>query len=133
MQMTSLKNKFISWIIGIKKNKVHLTGNIQICVRGYKNQMFFKTGILKNFANFSRKHFCSALLIKVAKHRCLPMNFMKFPVNCFLQTISGGCFWKFERCLCSTIFFPTTKIMSLSNLFSFFRKCPRISFLVMFH
>ena len=132
MQMTSLKNKFISWIIGIKKNKVHLTGNIQICVRGYKNQMFFKTGILKNFANFSRKHFCSTLLIKLLNTDVYLWILWNFLSAVFYRP-SGGCFWKFERCLCSTIFFPTTKIMSLSNLFSFFRRCPRISFLVMFH
>ena len=41
---------------------------------------------------------------KVAKHRCFPVNFVKFLMIFFLQTTSIGCFWKFERCLCSRIF-----------------------------
>ena len=41
---------------------------------------------------------------KVAKHRCFPVNFVKFLMTFFLQATSIGCFWKFERCLCSRIF-----------------------------
>ena len=34
-----IKNKFITWIIGIQKNKVHPTGNRQIMRLRYKNQI----------------------------------------------------------------------------------------------
>ena len=37
------------------------------------SQMFFKIGILKNFAIFTGKHLCLRL-----KHRCFPVNVAKF-------------------------------------------------------
>ena len=48
------------------------------------SQMFFKIGVLKNFANFTVKHLCwSLFLIKLQakkrlQHRCCPVVFAKF-------------------------------------------------------
>ena len=60
-------------------------GLVQQCsVRTYKfqalisrlssrSQIFFKTGVLKNFANFTGKHLCWSLFLKVADHRTPPV------------------------------------------------------------
>ena len=42
--------------------------------------VFCKKGVLKNFANFTRKHLCQSLFYikKGLWHRCFPGNFVKF-------------------------------------------------------
>ena len=42
--------------------------------RGNRFQMFFRIGVLKNFANFIRKNLCWKRL----QHRCFPLKFRKF-------------------------------------------------------
>ena len=46
--------------------------------------MFFKIGVLKNFANFTRKHLCCSLFNKKRlRHRCFPVkcaNFLRTPL-----------------------------------------------------
>ena len=66
--------------------------------------MFFKKGVLKNFANFTRKHLCWSLFNKVdsfqacnfiknrLQYRCFPVKFKNFLEHLFLQNTSGGCF-----------------------------------------
>ena len=49
--------------------------------------MFFKKGVLKNFAKFTGKHLCQSLFFdKVAglRHRCFPLNFAKFLRTSFI-------------------------------------------------
>ena len=51
-----------------------------------RSQMFFKTGIFKNFVIFTRKHLCwNPFLIKLRlQHRCFPGNIAKFLRTPFL-------------------------------------------------
>ena len=61
-----------------------------------------RKGVLRNFANFTRKHFCqglffnkvaglrpATLLKKRIRHRCFPVNFAKFLRTPFLQNTFG--------------------------------------------
>ena len=68
-------------------------------------KMFFKIGVLKNFAIFTGKHLCRSLFL--VKLQAWASNFVKRGTNTgvflwilrksqeqlFLQNISGGCFW----------------------------------------
>ena len=74
-------------------------------------QIFFKMGVLKNFANFTTgKYLCWSLfliklqawrpagmktcnfIIKKLQHRCFPVKFAKFLRTSFLQNTSDGYF-----------------------------------------
>ena len=47
------------------------------------------------------------------QNTCFPVNFVKFSRKLFFTDhFWWGCFWKFERCLCSTNVSPATKILS---------------------
>ena len=58
--------------------------------RSCRSQMFFKKGVLKNFANFTGKHLCCSLFLikfqasglqrfkKKLQHRSFPVKFAKF-------------------------------------------------------
>ena len=51
-----------------------------------------RKGVLKNFTKFTGKHLCQSLFFnKVAglRHRCFPVNFVKFLTTTFLQNSSG--------------------------------------------
>ena len=88
--------------------------------------MFFKISALKNFANFIGKHLRRSLLMKLLNtffFLWILWNFLSFAF--YRPPLVAG--YENERCLCSTNFFPATKIMSSSNSFSFFQKCLRIS------
>ena len=65
--------------------------------RSSRSQIFFKIGVLKNFANFTGKHLCWSLFWNFIKnrlqHRCFPVKFAKFLRTPFLQNTSGGYFW----------------------------------------
>ena len=73
-----------------------------------RSHMFFKIGVLKNFANFTETPMLESLLNKVAvleawnfikkrlQHRCFLVNFAKFLRTSFLQNTSGSCFWKWK-------------------------------------
>ena len=55
-------------------------------------EVYYKKGVLKNFAKFRRKHLCLTpvtLLKKRPWHRCFPLNFAKFLRAPFLQNTSG--------------------------------------------
>ena len=41
-------------------------------------QMFFKIGVLKNFANFTGKHLCWGFILIDLLYRCFPVKFVKF-------------------------------------------------------
>ena len=56
-------------------------------------KVFFKKGVLRNFAKLTGKHLCQRFFFnKVAGLRCFPVNFAKFLRTPFLQNTSGGCF-----------------------------------------
>ena len=68
-------------------------------------EVFYKKGVLRNFAKFTGKHLYASLFFnKVAGlrpvtllkervwHRCFPVNFAKFLEHLFLQNTSGSCF-----------------------------------------
>ena len=70
-----------------------------------RSQMFFKTDVLKNFANFTEKKTVLESLLnkfpvlkgcnfikKRLQHRCFPVKFHKFLRGPFLQNASSG--WK---------------------------------------
>ena len=56
--------------------------------------MYFKVGLLKDFANFTKKKTCWSLILNHAglrRHRWFPLKIAKF-LTTFLQNTSGGCF-----------------------------------------
>ena len=62
--------------------------------RSSRTQMFFKTGIFKNFVKFTGKYVCLSLFLinfikKRLRHSCFPVNFGKFLRTSFLQKTSG--------------------------------------------
>ena len=69
-----------------------------------RSQMFFKIGVLKNFADFKGKHLCWILFLiirlatlfkKRLKHRCFPVKLAKFLRTPFFYRtppVAGG-FW----------------------------------------
>ena len=72
-------------------------------------EVFYKKGVLRNFAKFTRKHLCKSLLFnKVAGlrpatllkkrlwHRRFPVNFSKFLTTSFAQNTAGRLTLKFE-------------------------------------
>ena len=51
--------------------------------------VFCKKGVLRNFSKFTGKHLCQSFFFnKVAglRHRCFPVNFVKFPTTLFYRT-----------------------------------------------
>ena len=57
-------------------------------------KVFYKKGILKNFAIFTGKHLCQSLFLscnikKRLWHRGLPVNFSRFLRTSFLENTSG--------------------------------------------
>ena len=51
--------------------------------RSSRPEVFYKKGVLRNFAKFTGKHLCQSLrpatlLKKRLWHRCFPVNFVKF-------------------------------------------------------
>ena len=72
------------------------------CFRKQPPEVFYKKGVLENFAKFTAKHLCQSLFLnKIAGlrsaillkkrlwHRCFPANFAKFSRTPFLQNTSG--------------------------------------------
>ena len=46
------------------------------------SEVFYAKGVIRNFTKFTGKHLCQSLFFnKVAglRHRCFPVNFVKFP------------------------------------------------------
>ena len=76
--------------------------------RSIRSQMFFKIGILQNFANFTGKNLCWSLFNEVVgpqacnlikkrlQHKCFPVKFAKILRTPFLQNTSGGCLWNWN-------------------------------------
>ena len=55
----------------------------QPAIRSSRSQMFFKLGVLKNFAKFKGKQLCKSQAYNFIKketltQRCFPVNFAKF-------------------------------------------------------
>ena len=78
-------------------------------MQSIRSQMFFKVGVLKNFANFTGKHLCwSLFLIKLQAWRhgtqptqLFPMKFAKFFWTFFYRTsaVAASGNWKTFHCL----------------------------------
>ena len=77
-----------------------------VTIRSSRPEVFFKKGVLRNFAKLTGKHLCQSLpfnkvagfrhatlLKKRLLHRCFPVNLRHFSEHLFLQRTSGGCFW----------------------------------------
>ena len=71
-------------------------------------QVFFKTGVLKNFAIFTRKHLCWSLFLilvlqpcnyikKQLQHRCFPLNIAEFWRTSNLKNICEQLLLKFNE------------------------------------
>ena len=56
-------------------------------------KVFYKKGILENFAKFTGKHLCQSPFFNQVEgqlwHRCFPVNFTKFPRTLFLTEHLG--------------------------------------------
>ena len=57
--------------------------------RSSRPEVFYKKGVLTNFAKFTGKHLCQSLFFYLIKkrlwHRCFPVNFAKFLRTLFLK------------------------------------------------
>ena len=85
-------------------------------------QSFYKLGILKNFAKFTRKHLCLSIFYcrrsacnfinKKLQPRCFPVNFVKPLIIPFQQNISDSlqlC-QNFNPCHSRLFFWPTPRL-----------------------
>ena len=73
--------------------------------RSNRPELFYKKGVLRNFAKFTRKHPCQSLLfnkfaglrpatlLKRFWHKFFPVIFVKFLRQPFYSTPLGDCFW----------------------------------------
>ena len=87
---------------------VNITTYTLICRSSHRG-FSAKKGVLKSFANFTRKHLCWSLFSKVAglkacefikrrlQHRCFPMKFTKFLRTPILKTICGRLLLDLEK------------------------------------
>ena len=70
-------------------------GFVRKFIGSCRSQIFFKIGVLKNFAIFARKHLCWSLFLiywkEIPTQVCLPVNIAKFLGTSFLKNICGGC------------------------------------------
>ena len=97
--------------------------------------MFYKKGVLKNLIKFTGKHLCQSLFLnKVAghrpanllkkrlRHRCFPVNFIKFLRTPFLQNTSERLLLKFDETAVtkSSGYFPD--YAALSGFLEIFQK-----------
>ena len=73
--------------------------------RSSRPDVFCKKGVFKSLTKCTGKHMChslffnkvvglmpATLLKKRLRHRCFPVNFVKFYKHLFTQNTSGGCF-----------------------------------------
>ena len=64
--------------------------------RNSRSQMFFKNGVLKNFAILTRKHLCWSKFIKKKSNKdVFRWILQKFPEQIFYRTPPVGFFWTF--------------------------------------
>ena len=73
-----------------------------------------RKGVLTNFTRFPGKHLCQSLFFNKAaglRHRCFPVNFVKFLRTAFSQTPSDECFlhesekhWKIQEDTLQSVF-----------------------------
>ena len=80
--------------------------------RSSRPEVFFKNGVLRNFAKFTGKHLC----------KCFPVNLAKSLRSLFLQNTSSGCFWlesqSSKRLVFSRIKISKKKIRKYSLLYN---------------
>ena len=71
-------------IDGLESKYNNVTAMFYRNYRSSCSQMFFRIGVLKNFANFTRKHLCWSLFFdKRLQHRCFLVKFAKFYEHLF--------------------------------------------------
>ena len=96
----NIENEFVKTIVGeSERDEEFASENVsyktfhRITIRISRSQMFFKIGILKNFANFKRKHLCwSLFLIKLQTCNFIKKRLWHKCFEFFSQNASGGCF-----------------------------------------
>ena len=97
-----------------------------ILYRCSRSEVFFKKIVLKNFAKFTRKHFCQSLFfnkdaalrpVTLLKERLwyrrFSVNFVKFLRTFFLWNTTGGCFRLY---LCWTRYSHCSIVRDLLNV-----------------
>ena len=108
--------------------------------RSSRPGVFCKKGVLRNFTKFTVKHLCQSLFFnkvaglrqglffnKVAglrpatvlkkrlRHRCFPVNFVKFLRTPFLNNTSGGYFWKHNVAMQTTAEFASNSTANIKR------------------
>ena len=96
--------------------------------RSSRPEVFCKKGVLRNFAKFTGKNLCQSLFFnKVAglrpatvlkkrlRHRCFPVNFVKFLRTPFLNNTSGGYFWKHNVAMQTTAEFASNSTANIKR------------------
>ena len=92
-------NLYYEHLETLTANKAATSHDSQTNNRSNHSQMFFKIGVLKNFANFTGKHPCQDLpqacnfIKERLQYRCFSEIYAKFLRTPFSQNASGGCFW----------------------------------------
>ena len=92
-------NLYYEHLKTLTANKAATSHDSQTNNRSNHSQMFFKIGVLKNFANFTGKHPCQDLpqacnfIKERLQYRCFPEIYAKFFRTPFSQNTSSGCFW----------------------------------------
>ena len=68
--------------------------NMSSNTRSSHQRYSIKTGVLKNFVNFTGKHLCQRVFLikKRLWHRCSPVNFAKFLRTPFYRAPLNDCF-----------------------------------------
>ena len=94
----------IPYSVRMEKNSVfgHFSRRNRGFTRSTCSQMFFKIGVIKNFAIFTGKQLLQSLLIMLPKacnvfkkrleQMCFSVNTAKRLITAFLQNTPGGCF-----------------------------------------
>ena len=83
-------------------------------LRSSRPEVFYKKGVLRNFAKVTGKNLCQSLFIKKRLwHSCFPVNFAKFLRTPFLQNTSGGCFCKRKKNTPLHLFWFCSKIYAI--------------------
>ena len=105
--LTQSQNNVL-WIVCAEELKIECFHKI----KSRHSQVFFKIGVIKNFAVFAGKHYCCSLLLielqtwstaKRLQQRCFPVNIMEFLRTPLLQNASSGCsckMMKFYKYIC---------------------------------
>ena len=126
------KVHFMKSFAAAKASLVFMNNRCRCC----RSQMFFKIGVLKNFAAFTGKHLCwSLFLIKLLAFRCFPVNVAKLlRPDFFIEHL----WWFLLQMFCFTLYFQKKRCwiycsFTLHNCFIVKPKITRICFHSLYH